>query len=229
MGCYCSGLVDAMENLASDASTAQNCISARLHLQAVQTLADSLEDVTVRPLLSYALPTWNKGGLSDYNHFIVTLKERKLGSEVQVLGVAPLTKEVCDTASKQVHEYWKTQENKLQPPDPDWPAVLSTLAQSADALLELQKQWKEEESNYQRHLKEEQKNEDEAKKQGYIKPQQATEIDVKTKTELDALKPKIESFHQFSLECLKLIRIFMPVTKPETEVSEVEKPVPASS
>lgn len=207
MGCDGS----CLNTRSTKADTAENLESARRQLKAVQVLQKSLNQITTKPFLSFELPTWTNGGLTEYHHFVITLRRKKLQDDALIPSAPTLTKVVCDTATQLAYEFWQSLAEKPKEPDTDWPAVVSNLAHLSDSLSDLQHQYHLEEKRFNSHLRGENFRRMTGSIQCHFVPSiQASYMDKKLLAELRVLPLCMDAMMEFSLECVKLVSVFLP-------------------
>lgn len=207
----------------ADLKTAQMTERSHSLLTTAVDLKSRLDEIVHKPLLSYSVPSWTSGELTKYHRFITLLKERKskVGGGV-VYG--ELTAERSDAAIQEAGRYWQTETTGLDAPDQMWPAVVSVMAKNSENLIELRKTLNGLEDDYEAHQKNTKQMIAETEAQGNLKPLESSETDQQIKTEIDQLKPRIEAFEAFGVDCVKLARAFLnDLPKPEVSADKGSK------
>jgi len=216
----------------ADVKTAGMTEKSHSLLTQARDLKSRLDEIVHKSLISYSVPSWTQGGLTHYHRFITLLKERKskVGGGV-VLG--EITAERSDAAIQEAGHYWQTEAADLKAPDEMWPAVVSVMAKNSEELTELRKTLNRLEEDYAAHQKNTTQILADTRAQGNLKPLESTETDQQIKTEVDQLKPRMEAFEAFGVDCVKLARAFLtelPKPKPEESADKAKAPeVPAKS
>lgn len=227
MGCYCCGCDDCLDKLQADMKTHEITEKSNSLLSKVKELRIQLDTIVQKSLLSYSVPTWTGGGLSQYHRFITLLKERKNKAGGGVV-MGDLTAERCETAMLEAGRYWQAEASDLVAPDTEWQVVVTVFANKSEELTNLRKALNSLEEDQETHLKNIKQYVAQAEAQGNLKPIGSPEIDQETKTEIQQLKPKAEAYEAFGVDCVKLVRAFL-VQLPKPEIKEPSVPAAAKS
>ena len=228
MGCYCCGCEDCLDKLQADMKTHVITEKSNSLLSRAKELKIQMDTIVQKSLLSYSVPTWTGGGLSQYHRFITLLKERKNRTGGGVV-MGELTAERCEAAVLEAGRYWQAEARDLAAPDAEWQAVVTVFANKSEELTNIRKNLNSLEEDQETHLKNIKQSIAQAEAQGNLKPIGSAEIDQETKTEIQQLKPKVEAFEAFGVDCVKLARAFLVQLPKPDDRADKEPSVPAAA